>query len=498
MWAYGLSILAGVLLFLAHPKTSYSFLAFFGLAFALEAQRLNPRRSFSLAFLTGFCYFFGLLYWLTGVMTEFGGLMFPAALGVLALLCAYLSLYLAVPLWLSQKIGLLRASPLNAIFFAALLTAFEFLRAKVPIAFPWGYLGATQYQNLFLLQIASLGGIYAVSFVLFLCNYGAFALLSQQRAIPTLALVALVLVGAYVYGARALEQKSLQGTPQRIAIIQGNIPQNIKWDPKFQRETVAKYLALSQKVLKEKPEVIIWPETALPFFFNPTKELSQQIISFAKENRVPLIFGAPRVVIQGDEPKVFNSLFLLDKTGLIKGIYDKQRLVPFGEFIPFEKELPFLRTFAVASGDYSPGIASGPLALSAKEIFGPLICFESVFPDLARRQAKDGATILLVATNDAWFRTSAGPYQHFAQAVFRAVENRRYLVRVANTGISGLIDPFGHIIMATPLEKEASLCIKAEHLSFLSWYTKHGDVFAVLCSVLSLLAGLKYLGRRKK
>ncbi|OAG27681.1 apolipoprotein N-acyltransferase [Thermodesulfatator autotrophicus] len=497
MWPYFLAIISGILLFLAHPKVDFSFLAFFALAFTLEAIKIS-RQPFRLGFLTGFIYFFGLFYWLINVMTDFGGLPFLAAVGTLSLLAAYLALYLAIPFWLSDKLGLFRPGPLNAFFWAALFTVFEFLRVKVPFAFPWGFLGATQYKNLFLIQIASIGGVYAVSFVLYLINYVCFAFISEQiKARNTLALGLLVLLGAYLYGAKALNFE-YSGPSQKVALIQGNIPQESKWTPPSKIESLKKYLRLSQKVLQEKPEVIIWPETALPFFFGFEKELSEKITRWVSANKVYLILGAPRLEREGDKYKVFNSLFLIDPKGQIKAIYDKQRLVPFGEFVPFEDTFPFLRTFAVAAGGYSPGPNHAPLALEPEKSFGGLVCFESVFPDLAREQVLKGATALLVATNDAWFRTSAGPYQHFAQAVFRAVENRRYLVRVANTGISGLIDPHGRIILQTPLEKEAYPTVVVKHLPDKSCYTKYGDWWPITCAFSILLLIIKnWWGRRK-
>ncbi len=497
MWPYILAIISGSLLFLAHPKAGFSFLAFFALGLVFEAIKVS-RQGFRLGFIFGFVYFWGLLYWLINVMMDFGGLPFLAAVGVLSLLAAYLALYLAIPFWLSEKLGLLRLGPLNALFCAALFTSFEFLRAKVPFAFPWGFLGTTQYENIFLIQIASLGGVYAVSFVLYLINYACFAFITEQfKARYTIALALVVFLGAYLYGAKALDHK-FSGTPQKVAIIQGNIPQDVKWKPELKEESLEKYLNLSQRALKEKPEVIIWPETALPFYFGLERNLSQKIANWVAFHKVYLILGTPRLERENNGYKIFNSLFLLDRNGHVKAIYDKQHLVPFGEFVPFEDVLPFLRTFAVAAGGYSPGPKHSPLVIKPGEAFGGLICFESVFPDLAREQAKKGATVLLVATNDAWFRTSAGPYQHFAQAVFRAVENRRYLVRAANTGISGLIDPYGRIILRTPLEKEAYPTVVVRHLSYESCYTRYGDWWAIACVLGSLLLIVKnWWGRRR-
>lgn len=497
MRAYLLALLGGILLAVAHPKLSWSYGAFLGLALILEAQRQAPQSKGKLSFLAPWVYFTVLLYWLVPVMRNFGGLPFLAALGVLGLLAAYLSLYWVAPLMISHHLGLLRPHLLGALGFAALFTFFEYLRTIVPFAFPWGLLGSSQYREIFLIQIADWGGVFAITFLLALANYGLFALVSERRKGPFL-LAILLLFGAYFYGAWRLET-SFSGPSQKIGLIQGNIPQSLKWKREMIEETLAKYKGLSQKAAKEGAELLVWPETAVPAYLLQESPLFQELSAWLARLKRPLILGAPRLEERNGQLVVHNSLFLLDSRGKIRGIYDKQRLVPFGEFIPFEKELPWLRKLAVASGEYSPGPRNDPLFLAPKMIFGPLICFESIFPDLARRQVQKGASILLVATNDAWFGTTAGPYQHFVQAVFRAIENRRYLIRVANTGISGLIDPWGRILYETPLEKEAAPCVKVNHLAYFSWYTKHGDLFAWGCLLLALFLGAKsILGRRRR
>ncbi len=494
MIPYLLAFLGGIFTALSHPKLSWSYLAFFGLALILEAQRMAPHKTFRLSFIGAWVYFLLLLYWLVPVMCHFGGLPSLAAVGLLGLLCAYLALYWAIPLFLSRVLGFLSPSLQGALGFAALFTCFEFLRSRVPLAFPWGLLGASQYRELFLIQIADWGGIFAVSFLVALVNYAAFSFVATRKKAPLL-LAFLCLLGAYFYGVFRLETP-FSGASQKLGLIQGNISQDLKWDKGNLKETLHKYRALSERALRKGAEILVWPETAVPAYLSQTHPLLRKISSWVAKIKRPLILGAPRLVEKDGRFLVYNSLFLLQADGTLADVYDKERLVPFGEFVPFEKEVPWLRKFAVASGEYSPGEDDTPLRLKEGREFGALICFESIFPDLARERVKEGATLLLVATNDAWFGTTAGPYQHFVQAVFRAVETRRYLVRVANTGISGLIDPWGRILVKTPLEKEAAPCVEAEHLAYFSWYVKYGDIFVLFCLSLASLLGIRFYFRR--
>ncbi len=488
---------SGVLLALAHPKWDLGPLAFGALLPWLFILASTKERVFTSSFLVGFSYFLVLLYWLVPVMTTFGGLPWPAALGTLGLLAAYLALYFGACGYLARYLGLLEADAKGLFFFPALFVALEFLRGKLFYGFPWGFVGATQYRFLPLIQVADLGGIYAVSYLVVLANYLFFVSLKRKEGWGKTAFLGLLLfVSVLLYGFFRLGTVWPEGPFEKAALIQGNVPQELKWQPERRRQILARYFSLSSRVLVRQPSLILWPETALPFFF-PLDSLSNEVLLWQKEHGVPLVLGAPRLGLRSQKPLIHNSLFLVDD-GRVISFYDKQHLVPFGEFIPLEEWFPFLRTFAVASGDYSPGPAGNPLLLGPGRVLGPLICFESVFPDLARRQVRQGATLLLVATNDAWFNRSAGPYQHFVQAVFRAVENRRYLLRVANTGISGLIDPWGRIKQATPLEETLTPCVEAHHLAYFSWYTRLGDLWAGFCVLITIFLLAEKLFRRGK
>ncbi len=484
-------ILTGLLCALAHPKANLFPLAFVGLLPWFWALK-KGLSGFIGGWIAGFSYFMPLLYWLVPVMTHFGGLPPLAAWGVLALLALYLALYWALVSTLIQRHGLLEGD-LAALLVPAVWVAGEFLRGKLFYGFPWGFLGASQARFLPFIQIADLGGIYAVSFLVVLANVGLFLFWERRfkGAIISFILIALCLG----YGLIRLHTRWPEEKTQVFGLVQGNIPQDLKWSPALKEESLTRYLKLSEEALGCGAEVVLWPETALPWFF-PDDTLSRRVLSWSQKHPVPLVLGAPRLSVSDEKIKVFNSLFLL-KGGKILGIYDKQQLVPFGEFVPLERYFPLMRTFAVAAGNFSPGLKGAPLSLGPERHLGPLICFESTFPSLARRQVRQGANILLVATNDAWFGRSAGPYQHFDQAVFRAVETRRYVVRVANTGISGIIDPYGRILKATPLEKTVASCMKGAYLSYFSYYTRLGDVWAGICVFISIALAMVLFPFRK-
>ncbi len=403
----------------------------------------------------GALHFGGLLYWLVPVMVRFGGFPWPLALGIHGLLVLYLGIYSALALVLGTAFGIFRRPSLKGGILWAFLWAFmEFLRGRLLTGFPWEPLGAALAPSVYLIQPASLpGGVYLLSALLAGSNYLLWMILRGYHRPRLLGSILLGLWGAillYAWGT----VPSVSSSFPRIAIVQGNIPQDVKWTPGKERWSLEKYFSLSRKALEEcHPEVILWPETAVTFFFPHSPDLSARLIEGIKELGVTVLLGAPRIAQEEDRYVMKNSLLVFSPKGELKGIYDKEHLVPFGEYVPLEKYLPWLRNLAVASGRYSPG--KGPGVVKAAGVkWGVLICFENVFPELARKRIKEGAELLLVITNDAWFGDSAALPQHFYQSVLRAVETRRYVIQVANTGLSGVIDPYGRILSLGPINRE--------------------------------------------
>jgi apolipoprotein N-acyltransferase len=281
-----------------------------------------------------------------------------------------------------------------------------------------------------------------------------------------------------------------------VSIVQGNIEQSIKWDPGFQERTIAIHNRLTREAGRGA-DLIVWPETAVPFFLREGGPLSQQVLDLAKEMQSYLLVGSPDRA-RDISSRYYNSAFLISPEGKIVQKYDKIHLVPFGEYVPLKSLLFFVQKMATGIGDFSPGQAFTVFEAPAGR-FGVLICFEAIFPDQVRRYVLAGADFLVNITNDAWFGDSSAPYQHLSMAALRAVENGVILVRAANTGISALVTPTGRIVKQSDLFVETVLSGTMARRSAETFYTRYGDVFAWGCGLISVvvLAPTRRRGRRE-
>jgi apolipoprotein N-acyltransferase len=284
----------------------------------------------------------------------------------------------------------------------------------------------------------------------------------------------------------------IENSPKiKIAVVQGNIEQDQKWSPAMRLETIDIYTELSKQAVKhadESPTLLVWPETALPFLIsdNPYfNKLKKQLIT--KEN-IWLLSGAPFNEITGikksQQPMkdilYYNSAYIFTPDGEIGGRYDKQHLVPFGEYVPFSNYLSLPGPLVENIGNFSAGKPASPLSCQSAEI-GVLICFESIFPKLARDWTSGGANLLVNITNDAWFGRSSAPWQHLSMTVFRAVENRRSLARSANTGVSTIIDPLGRMAVTSPLFQQYYFVAEVSLLQLKTIFVCFGHYFGLLC-----------------
>ncbi len=271
------------------------------------------------------------------------------------------------------------------------------------------------------------------------------------------------------------------------AIIQGNIDQSIKWDPEYQEKTINRYLRLTHSSYGFNPQIIVWPETALPFFFQDKTAFSDRVSMISKESGALFIFGSPAYRWENGIRRYYNRAYALSPDNLMAGYYDKVHLVPFGEYVPLKQVLSFVNRLVPAAGDFEPGDRIVPLNHDNLSM-GILICFEAIFPELARAHVMKGANILVNLTNDAWFGMTSAPYQHLSMAIFRAVENRRPLIRAANTGFSAAIGTAGDIRAISPLFHEWVLSVPLEMPApSLTLYTRFGDIFAICLMVISLI-----------
>ena len=499
-----LSLLSGFFLALAFPPYGLDFFAWAALVpllFAIDGQK--PLRTLLCGFVCGMAFYLAGLSWVINTMVNFGSMPLPLSWLVLGLLSAYLSSYIALFCFLLQRMA--QKDPVLILMMAPLLwTCLEYARSSYPdLGFSWLGLGYSQAGNLAVIQIAEYTGAYGVSAWIVFVNTGLFILLRGLYASEALAglrmrvsIVLLCVSGLCLgYGFYILERPAPPAnTEVKVALVQGNIAQHLKWDRSYRNEVMSIYRRLTRDAAESQPDLIVWPEAVTPFYFSLDTKQSQRVVDIVRESGAAFLLGSPFQKFEGGKPKLLNSAFFLSPDGEVKGRYDKIHLVPFGEFVPFQKFLWFVNKMATGVSDFrrgdDPKVFSLPLN-GEKEAagFGVSICFEITFPNLTRQPVKNGAQFLVNITNDAWFGKSAASYQHMDMAVLRAVENRTPIVRVANTGVSGFIDATGKIHQATGLFVEATVVASIRpRLGPLTFYSRYGDVFSFAC-----IAGMIFL-----
>ena len=509
---FAFSGLAGLLLTAAFPRIGASPLAAAALVPLLLAIRTAaPGEAFRLGWIAGMAHALTLTYWLVHTLGTYGGLPIWVSVPLLGLLAAYLALY---PAAFAATLAALRIRPgLLPIAAAAVWTGLEYLRAHLLTGFPWALLGYSQYRRLHLIQISDIVGVYGVSFLLVAINASislailagwkrpwAGRMVSGKLAATAAAAAALATAAVAGYGAwrmAEIDRISESAPVVRAAAIQGNIEQAVKWDPAYQIDTVDRYLALSLAAMADRPDLIVWPETAAPFYFSRNRPLTERVLAGIREAGVHFAVGAPAFERDGEETDLYNSAFLIRPDGRIAGRYDKVHLVPFGEYVPLERFLPFVDKLVTQVGDFGTG-RKGEVLRSGDHRLGVLICYEAIFPGLARAAVQNGAGLLVNITNDAWYGTSSAPYQHFSMAALRAVETRRGLIRAANTGISGFVDPVGRIDGTTGLFETTVSTRTLPVLTIETPYAKIGDLFARLCLAGIPGMGIACIARRRR
>jgi apolipoprotein N-acyltransferase len=376
--------------------------------------------------------------------------------------------------------------------------------------FGWALLAHSQSKALAVIQIADITGAYGTSFLVMLVNTALYMTIKDIRdrknhAMPFLVVTVIVLYASVVYGTVRLKN-IFTGENLKVAVVQGNIPQNEKWDPDFKVKILDKYENLTKEAGKDGPDLIIWPETSVPGFLDYERDINDRIKNLAVSTETHILVGAPSA--EGNWDRLYNSAVLFSGEGRVVDRYDKVHLVPFGEYVPFKKIFSFVERFAKSPiGDFSPGRkftvfkffierkserGGAAWKLLKKAKFSCLICFEDIFPDLTRQFVKNGAGFLVNITNDAWFGDSGAPHQHAQCSVFRAVENRVNVIRAANTGLSCFIDQKGRVVaMAGSGGKHIFVDGVSTHDITLTptrtFYTVYGDVFVFLAMLYTAL-----------
>jgi len=481
----------------------------------LAIKDRSLKLSFGLSFLTGVVFFTGLFRW----VLDFPGftILHQSLLGIYVGL--FFGCFALAFRFIAKRCGLtiaLLAAPF-------LWVPLEYIRCNLSfVSLPWGVLAHSQHANPSIIQIASIAGAYGVSFVIVLVNAAIAALvisvtskimtsptagqtLSNRGVITVVASAASLFLLAWVYGLIVISTP-MEGDRIKFALIQGNIAQNQKWDQKYARFIMDTYADLTLKAAKENPALIVWPETATPGAVNQNPQLYSEVIRLTKSAGTPILLGSAQYLkyktTDFENMKYANSAFFVHPAKRSnRRRYDKIRLMPFIEYLPLKGSFPWKAIGIPETDRFIPGTEFTVFEQSGAR-FSATICWENVFPELVRNFVRNGAQFIVNITNEAWFGKSAAPYQFLSMSVFRAVENRVYVVRCANTGISCFIDPYGRIVSRVQDEKGDDIFVRGIlidsviPMNYKTLYTRYGDLLVWICGFVSVALILGSLLRK--
>jgi apolipoprotein N-acyltransferase len=481
-----LPILSAGLFILAFPKFNISILAWAALIpllFTIHRTKKSSEAFISGMFF-GFLSYAGILYWIVPTCLAAEQHILLALLGLSAL-SAYLSIYTGLFTYFYHKLlGNIKQKFLIPFFTASVWITLEFVKANLLTGFPWCLLGYSQWNIPFLIQISEYTGVYGVSFFIVFFN-SLFAgeikhIIANKKVSLQLAVASSITLLLFLGSNLILYSRNPKSEPEyKVSILQGNIDQYKKWDKAYEKEVITAYSELAEKAAETDPIIIIWPETAVPGWIpNDTNFLSWIQNTSIKTGTYNLIGAATYA-----KDMAFNAAFMLSEKGEIRGQYRKTHLVPFGETVPFQKMLGKWIPILNDLGNFYPA-EEGPVLLNSPiGNLGVNICFEAIFPRIVREIARKGGVISVNLTNDAWFLKTAAPEQHFITNIFRAVETRNYVIRAANTGISGIINPDGSIQVRSELFERKVIEGKVSPLKRKTFYIKYGNVFLCICAL---------------
>ena len=505
---FALALLSGALLALSFPKFGHSAFGWIALAplmVAVSHRVHTARRAFLLGLLAGAVHFSGTLYWLVETMTTFGGLSTPLAACAAALLIAYLSLYPAAFAVIQAR--LVRAMGTRALFLGpAIWVATEMGRTYVIDGFPWELLGYSQATVLPIAQVASLVGVYGLSAMVALVSAAAaYATVAPRDPVRwrACAAVAALVLGAGVWGTVRIHGQALTraGAEVRVAVLQGNILQDQKWDPAMRDAIMQRYIDMTREAIGRNAQFILWPESATPLPYEQDVARGEIIRRLAREAHVTLLIGSdqmepvtPALSAKPPQNRLYNAAYLIRPDGSTAAIYRKIHLVPFGEYVPFGRLLYFVGPLIDFEFPFVPGAEATLLPVSG-HLASTAICYEVIYSSLIRSFVTRGSELLTTVTNDAWYGWSSAAYQHWEQASLRAIEEGRYLARAANTGISGFVDPYGRVLQRSNMFQSAVLVEDVRFLTGRTIYVRIGDVVGWLSLGLTLAALLATRGK---
>jgi apolipoprotein N-acyltransferase len=459
-------------------------------------------------------YFTGTLYWITRVMVMYGGLQGWVAVLVNAALVAYLALFPAVFAIAMRR--LLAAYGRVACLAAPFVwVATELGRTHLFTGFPWVLLGYSQTPVLPIAQVASVFGVFGVSWLVAAVS-AALALVAvvpgRERqatggarataivrwapaAVMLFAVLAIAAWGSIRVGRSGLTRA---GAPMRVGLIQGNVDQDEKTNASRAPAIFQDYIRMTRQAIGHGADIVFWPESSTPFMFEEDAAAADQVRTLARQAHVPIVFGSDQIEWRQDHGqrvpvRYYNAAFLVRADGTTGGVYRKMHLVPFGEYVPLKRVFFFAAPLVEAVSDFAAGEDAVLLPVKGHMI-STAICYEIVYPDLVRRFVREGSELLTTITNDAWFGRTSAPYQHFEQASMRAIEEGRYLVRSANTGISGIVDPYGRVLAESAIFQPAVTVGDVRLLRDSTIYARVGDV----CAYASLLMAVILLAATRR
>jgi apolipoprotein N-acyltransferase len=492
-------VLSAILATLAFPPARLGWLAWVAYAplFWAVVRATRPRGAFALAYLFGILHFGALTTWVGVTVSAWSGT--PLGWSAWVLLALIQGLWFGLFGWLAWFVHRGTAGDARLIALASAWVLVEWLRGLGGLAMPWGLAGYTQYRSLAIIQIAELCGVYGVSFLIALASASLSTLIKRPDAlhpgvqrrsairigktaadVGVLVLPCLFYAGALTYGLLTMGLP-WQGRPAVAAVVQPNF--ELTGTPLPEREALGRLVAAAKELAEKAPSLTVWPESAAPADAVNNREVNMAFSSFAKLTGGHHLVGTGYVDEMGNER---NSAALFDPNLGLVSRYDKERLVPFGEWIPARPLFtPVKSIFKIPDEDLVAGRDQKPL--EAGDIHaGVLICYESIFPGTSRNRVRQGADLLISITNDSWAGRSASLEQHYAMTLFRAIETRRYICVAGLTGISALISPSGAAGMAPPYRPALItnlVYLRNGQTPFVRW----GDWLVVLCGIVALI-----------
>lgn len=472
-----------------------------------EGTKLLPARpwqGFMLGYLCGIVWYAGTCYWVYSTMRQYGGINAIAALGILLLFSLYLGLYHGA---FGLIVSLLARDSLRALLLApAVWVAVELARTRIS-GFPWDLLGITQVDNVPLSRIATVTGVYGVSFEIMLVNVAVATgfLVKREKQKPLLLAAGLAIV--VLQAGRWISPPAVPAERQAV-LVQANVPilDGTDWTRSYFEETLRDLMSVSVAQPgsgQRSPDLIVWPESPAPFYVNDPF-FRNTLGGLAGQTHAWVVAGSIGTQNAGQSADqstgIYNSAVLMDPQGNVTARYDKVHLVPFGEYVPFQKLFAFAGGLTKQVGEFTSGTSRLPLETGDSKL-GVFICYESIFPDEVRRFATNGAQVLINVSNDGWYGDSGAYSQHLKQARMRAIENSRWLLRDTNTGVTASIDPYGRIVAQVQRKVRTGLVAPYGLSTGTTFYTRHGDWFAYLCAIISagavFISLLRAQGRAK-